>query len=108
MTIAYSNPRMAATIPDWPSGSKRVTAVFSIETHPARGQRALRVTTGAPKVLTYARQMRIVDGDDGRTYVLALSHHGQISVMRGDMKYQEECVFPDNMRYPALRELFTT
>ena len=25
-TLTYSNPRMRAVIPDWPSGSKRVSA----------------------------------------------------------------------------------
>jgi hypothetical protein len=65
----YSNPRIAATIENWPHGGKRVTAQFYIEEHPTRGQRAVRVTTGAPKKLTFAKQMRIVDGDDGRTYI---------------------------------------
>jgi hypothetical protein len=29
--LVYSNPRMSATIENWPSGSKRVTAKFEIE-----------------------------------------------------------------------------
>jgi hypothetical protein len=41
----YSNPRMHAVIENWPSGHDRVTATFSIETDPKRGQRAVRVTT---------------------------------------------------------------
>ena len=49
MSKVYSNPRMSATIEDWPSGSKRVTAVFTIEQHAKRGERAVRMTTGAPK-----------------------------------------------------------
>src|SRR6202049_4038579 len=101
----YSNPRMTATIENWPSGSKRVTAQFHIETTP-RGQRAVRVTTGAPKKLTFAQKMRIVDGDDGKTYNAELSMYGHITIMRGDMKYNEETVFEDNPRYAELRALF--
>lgn len=62
----YSNPRTEAVIENWPSGSKRVQAIFTIENDPKRGQRATRTTTGATKKLTYASKMRIVDGDDGR------------------------------------------
>ncbi len=69
MSMSYSNPRTSAVIPDWPSGSQRVTATFSIEAHPKRGERGVRTTTGAPKTLTYARKARIVDGDDGRIYI---------------------------------------
>jgi hypothetical protein len=56
----YSNPRMQATIPDWPSGSKRVTANFYIEPDPKgkKGERAVRETTGAPKKDTYADKAR--------------------------------------------------
>lgn len=103
----YSNPRMAATIENWPHGTKRVTAHFTIETE-KRGQRAVRVTTGAPKKLTFTRQMRIVDGDDGRTYIAALTtSYGHITIWRGDMKFSEEVVFERDERYPALRALFT-
>lgn len=100
----YSNPRMSATIADWPNGSRRVTAVFSIE-QTKRGERGVRTTTGAPKMLTYARKARIVDGDDGRTYIaeLTLTH---VTIMRGDMKFQEETIFPDDPRWPAMLALF--
>ena len=102
----YTNPRMSAVIENWPHGSQRVTATFSIETDPKRGQRATRTTTGAAKKLTFARQMRIVDGDDGRTYIAALTGYGHITVFKGDMKYRHESVFEREERYPALRELF--
>lgn len=55
--MQYTNPRMRAEIENWPSGSKRVTAVFEIE-QTARGERATRTTTGATKKLTYARKAR--------------------------------------------------
>ena len=104
--LTYSNPRLRATIENWPGGSnRRVTAEFFIETA-AKGQRAVRITTGAPKKLTFARLARIVDGSDGRTYIAELSMYGHINIMRGDMKYHHEAVFPRDPRYAAMFELF--
>lgn len=100
----YSNPRMSAVIDNWPNGSHRVTAQFSIE-QTKRGERGVRITTGKPKVLTYAVKARIVDGDDGRTYI-AEQNGSHITIMRGDMKFQEESIFPDNPRYQTALELF--
>lgn len=104
--INYSNPRTHAVIPDWPNGRKRTTATFSIECDAKRGERAVRTTDGAPKKLSYAAKVRIVDGDDGKTYIMELTAYGHISIMRGDMKYQHETVFEDNPRYPELRAMF--
>jgi hypothetical protein len=96
---------MHAAIPDWPSGSKRVTALFAIEQTP-RGERAVRTTTGNPKKLTFARMARIVDGSDGRTYIAELTTFGFVSIMRGDMKIQHEAIFQRDPRYAAALELF--
>ena len=102
----YSNPRTEAVIKDWPSGSKRVEARFYVETHPKRGQRAVRVTTGAPKKLTYAERVRIVDGDDGKTYILEHSrNYGHITVMGGCMKFQHEVIFERDARYASILAL---
>jgi len=101
----YSNPRLHAEIANWPHGSKRVTAIFDIETGKG-GERAVRTTTGAPKKLTYARKVRIVDGDDGRTYIAQLTMYGFVSVMRGDMKYQHESIHPTDPNYNAAMALF--
>ena len=103
--ITYSNPRMIAEIENWPSGTKRVTATFWIEIG-KRGERAVRVTNGAPKKLTFAKQMRIVDGDDGKTYIAALTYWDHITIYRGDMKFSQETVFERDARYPGVRELF--
>jgi hypothetical protein len=103
--LKYSNPRMAATIENWPHGSKRVTARFEIEQTP-RGERAVRTTTGAPKKLTFAKLARIVDGSDGRTYIAEFTGYGMISIMRGDMKYQHEIIHDSNPRYKEVLELF--
>jgi len=104
----YSNPRLSATIENWPSGKHRVTASFTIERHHARGERAVRVTTGKPKALTYAAKARIVDGDDGRVYILQLGSYSRaISVMRGTMDYMaEEPIFEGQPRYAELLALF--
>jgi hypothetical protein len=104
-TLTYSNPRMAATIENWPSGSRRVTARFEIE-QGTKGQRAVRTTTGDPKMRTYAKMARIVDGSDGRTYIAEFSMYGHITIMRGDMKFQHETVFERDSRYAELLELF--
>lgn len=104
--LTYSNPRMQATIQDWPSGhNKRVTARFEIE-QAAKGERAVRTTDGAPKKLTFAKMARIVDGSDGRTYIAEYTIYGHISIMRGDMKFSQESIFPKDPRYAEVLELF--
>jgi hypothetical protein len=104
---------MEAIIENWPYGNQRTTATFRIETHPTRGQRGTRFTidprTGRPsalKTLTYARQARVVDGDDGRTYVAELTMYGFITVMRSDMKLESETIHERDPRYAATRALF--
>lgn len=105
----YSNPRRAAKIDNWPSGHRRVQATFFIETDVKRGERAVRVTTGAPVKLTFAKRMRIVDGDDGRTYIARDHGDGMVSIFRGDMKYEHEgasSIGRLSDRYAELMELF--
>lgn len=108
----YRNPRKDAVISDWPCGRLRTTATFSVEADAKRGERAVRVTvdpkTGRatePKKLTYAMQSLIVDGDDGKTYILNLTQ-SFIGVMRGDMKFEEETIWPKDARYADLRCYF--
>lgn len=103
--LRYSNPRMSATIQDWPSGSKRVTARFEIE-QTKRGERAVRTTTGEPKKLTFAKLARIVDGSDGRTYIAMYTEYDSVLVMRGDMKFQHEYISSGNPRYAEVLEIF--
>lgn len=102
----YSNPRMRAEIDDWPSGSRRVVAKFHVEVTVNKGERAVRVTTGAPVKVTFARRMRIVDGDDGRTYIARDHGHGMVSILRGDMKYAHETAHNPSPRYAELMALF--
>lgn len=104
----YSNPRMTAVIENWPGGlTKRITARFQIE-QTSRGERAVRITDGAPKKLTFAKLARIVDGDDGRTYIAEYSIYGHVSIMRGDMKFQHEVIHSDNPRFAEVLELFAS
>ena len=103
--LSYSNPRMKAIIENWPSGSKRVTAQFEIQQTP-RGERAVRTTTGEPKKLTFSKMQRIVDGSDGRTYIAEYSMYGFISIMRGDMKFNQETIHDHDPRYAMALELF--
>lgn len=105
MTI-YSNPRMSLVVRGWPSGGKRVTAKFEIEANARGRERAVRVTTGAPKRLTYAIKARIVDGDDGLIYIAELTNFDFVVIMNGDMKFEHEVVHTDNPRYPDLLALF--
>lgn len=104
--LTYSNPRMSAVIPDWPSGRHRVTARFEIEQDPKRGERAVRTTDGAPKKLTFAKLVRIVDGSDGRTYIAEYTAYGFVSIMKGDMKYQHETIHDRDPRWAMALELF--
>lgn len=104
----YSNPRMFAVIENWPSGARRVTARFHIEVSNTidKRERAVRVTTGQPVKLTYSRRQRIVDGDDGRTYIAKDHGAGMIIVTHGDMKFQKEIAHFPSERHAELMKLF--
>ncbi len=108
----YSNPRMHAQFDDWPSGRHRVTAIFAIE-QSNRGERALRITSNPktgkfnkPKKTTYAVKARIVDGEDGKTYIANLTQYGHISFMESNLQYSAESVHPEQPGYADALELF--
>jgi hypothetical protein len=111
----YSNPRLLARIDNWPMGGardNRGTAIFTVESDPKKGERAIRRTidskghNGKPKLLTYAHKVRIVDGDDGKTYIAELTRYGFITIMRGDCRYEEEVIHSDNPRHSQVLALF--
>ena len=112
--LIYSNPRIRAEIDNWPmGGSRRGVAVFSIEAKPGKGERAIRTTrqdgsskATAPKTLTFSTRARIVDGNDGKTYVASLTTYGHVSVFQSNMQFEQESIFPGDLRYPAIRALF--
>lgn len=101
--IKFTNPRLAATFSDWPlGGSKRGRCNFIGDKHPKRGVRIGRQTTGKIKFTTYHPKMAIVDGSNGRTYILATTAYGFITIIRSNFMSppQDEIegghgVFPD-------------
>jgi hypothetical protein len=109
----YSNPRQDCTIDDWPYGQSRTQARFYIDRDERKGERGVRTTvdpkTGRvskPKTLTYAAQACIVDGEDGKTYILELAKsYTHLSVMQSNMQYQQETIFPDDPRFNELLDL---
>ena len=116
--IRFSNPQLQADFNDWPSGRARVLCRFTVQSDPKRGERVARTTTGrhgswcAAKHTTYSDQFRIVDGSDGRTYLLArrlplLGYAAAITIWLSDAQHVVDTVYGDDPRYPALVSLFT-
>jgi hypothetical protein len=110
----YSNPRKSATIVDWPiGGNLRGEAVFLVESN-KRGERCTRTTEkrdgtrSKPKAGIYHDACRIVDGDDGKTYILGLSRgYGQIGVMQGNLKFAHESFHQGDERFSEVLALLT-
>ena len=112
--MKYSNPRKEATIENWPFGFKlKTTATFTIEQNKKGEERAVRTTidprngrVSAPKKLTFAEKMRIVDGDDGKTYIAYLTTYRFVGIMQSNMQYQEETIHENNDHYAEVMALF--
>lgn len=83
--LNLTNPRTEADCPNWPSGRRRVHAKFWCETN-NRGTRVNRVTTGKPARTNYYLKALIVDGDDGRTYIIAHTRYNQMVLISGTLK----------------------
>jgi hypothetical protein len=83
--LTFSNPRQVAVFMDWPLGNnKQGKCVFQVETN-KKGSRASRTIIGKPKYTKYSRKCTIVDGSNGRPYILQLSHHiNSINIIRSD------------------------
>jgi hypothetical protein len=82
--------------------------VFRIEPHPKKPAtfRVTRTTTGKPKTKTYGGHAAIVDGSDGRTYILQFAAGFDfIMVSRSDFKDARSPVWPRDGEYIALAEL---
>lgn len=101
--MTFSNPRLYAEFSDWPlGGNKRGVCVFSVEYRKGKGWRVLRTTTGKPKVHTYGGKLAIVDGSDGRTYVLQeAGSFDAVAIIQSDLKYSKYVYATD----PSLAEL---
>ena len=98
MPLTFANPRLEAVIPDYPlGGGRRGPCRFFIERHPRRGYRAGRVTFGKPKYDTYGGRAAVVDGSDGRTYIIQdAGPYGFIRVSRSDFKDADALGLPGN------------
>lgn len=109
--MQYSNFRKEFTSTDWPTGSYRTTAIFSIEAN-KKGERAVRVThhpvTGrpnAPKKTTCDEIVRIADGEDGRTYVVSYTKaYEWVKVMQSNLQFQQEIIDDKDPRFNGLLE----
>ena len=112
--MQFTNPRLHAEFPDWPmGGNRRGPCVFNIEHKPGKGWRFTRQTTGKPKTHTYGGKAAIVDGDDGRTYLLQFAGLYDFitiyasSLLCADPKEigGDNAVWPKDARYTALKAL---
>ena len=111
--LEYANPRKFAQFDNWPYGrDKKVVCVFQVESG-RKGERVTRTTESpngrinTPKKRTYAKQVRIVDGSDGRTYIAEFSNWGHITIVESNLKYGEETIHPQDDRFQKLLKLFT-
>ncbi len=88
--LTFSNPRRKATFTDWPlSFTKRGECTFEVHNMGKKGERVSRTTTGKPKFTTYASKAAIVDGSNGKTYLLLYSNnYGEsIRIASSDMQH---------------------
>jgi len=78
------NPVRELIVKDWPAGDQRVTAVFHVETNPWHGERVVRQTinqdgsANQPKKTPYYLSCAIVEGSDGKHYVVAKNNLANI------------------------------
>lgn len=114
--MKYSNPRLTAEIDDFPiGGGHRGKCVFKVEDGGKKGFRVSRTTVNRhggwnnPKYSTYGGRAAIVDGEDGKTYIIRHVHHyDAIDIMRHDlMNALEGTVFHSSnpARYAELTAL---
>jgi hypothetical protein len=112
--LNYSNPRKKAVYEKWPCGKYTTRAIFEVESHPKRGERIVRTTLHpfsgkprAPKKLTYCKKARIVDGSDGKTYIIELGTHSLgINVMKATMDFNAEYIPENSPRHAEILALF--
>jgi hypothetical protein len=103
--MLYSHPRTTAEFDNWPSGGSRVLCRFYIENDKKGRERVCRQTQkngqwGKPKKTTYGARCAIVDGEDGRTYVLIRSeNYPMISVVQSNLQFQQETFHYENEDY---------
>ena len=99
-------------VEDWPFGRQTCKAQFTVEGKLGK-ERVARVTenkarTGwnKPKRTTYSYQARIVQGDDGKTYIIR-NHWSHINVMEGTLKFEAGNLWPQDEQYAEVLALFS-
>lgn len=117
--IKFSNPRLTAEFDDWPiGGSERGLCKFTTEEKKGKF-RVLKATAKngvfrKPKASTYSGKLAIVDGEDGKTYIISFSQYNDDMIMlhthdfmSPDPKVAPSSVFKDSNpeEYAALAEL---
>lgn len=119
--LTFSNPRSTAEFDDWPiGGSNRGKCRFTVEAKVKNRMNVFRFTrtttnkAGAwckPKVKTYGGPAAIVDGSDGRTYLIQLAGiYDFITVSRSDFFNEPSIgnggtVYADDPRHAELLAL---
>lgn len=96
--ITFSNPRLIAEFDDWPiGGTARGKCRFEV-LHEKKGWRVRKATTDKdgnwckPKLTTFGGPAAIVNGSDGRTYVIQdCREYGFVNVWGGDLKNPRDC-----------------
>ena len=110
----YSNPRTEAEFDDWPFGRQRCRCRFVVETDKRGRQRVARTTenktrTGwnKPKRTTYAERFVIVDGDDGKTYLLSYhTDYGEaVGVCMSDVQHTAGGFRPEDSEFAEFKAL---
>ena len=92
--IQFSNPRLSADFENWPlGGNRRGLCTFNVEYKPNKGWRFSRKTTGKPKTATYGGKAAIVDGDDGKTYLIQFAgQYDFIQIRKSDFMSASGCI----------------
>ena len=112
--MKFSNPRTTAVFENWPfGGSQRCRMEFKVESHSTRGERCIRTSTtannrvGKPKKSTYSTMCRIVDGDDGKTYILEYNQiYNMIQVRESNLKCTAGTFYREDINYNELWLMF--
>ena len=89
--LTFTNPRSMAEFDDWPSGREKVKCKFYVEHDAKRGWRICRQTQDKrgqwckPKTRTFGGLCAIVDGSDGKTYILQHARiYAFVTIIRWD------------------------
>lgn len=117
MKTTYRNPRTFAEFTNWPYGRRlKTVCTFTVETLDTGGTHKERIskvtinpTTGREnkaKKTTFAPAVRIVDGSDGKTYLIQKSGYGSSLYVKKSDFFDYESIYESDERYTATMALF--